>query len=263
MPNELPAEFNEDAASLIWNYSNNSICSKIDSVFTYCDTDIDTLSEILGIPWEGSKSIPFGNSVPYLGFDWNLSTCTVSVMEGKKAKYKAVVKEWSLKLIHTLDEVQRLYGKLLHISLVIPAGCAYLTSLESMLELFTSNPFVPHHPSRDMAKDLSWWLDVLNHNQISWSIPGPCHTTDWGAFSDVSSGIGIGIVIAGRWHAWQLIPGWKGDGWDIGWAEAVGFELLVRTLITASKPGEHFKIFAEKLWSGQRLVEREKLKQSN
>ena len=50
---------------------------------------------------------------------------------------------------------------------------------------------------------------------------------------------------AGKWHAWCLIPGWKGEGWDIRWAEAVGFKLLVCTLITISTPGECFKVFGD------------------
>jgi len=245
MPNDLPAEFDEDAASSIKDYSATSIRSANDAFFTYCDADIDALSEKLGIPWEASKTIPFNDSVPYLGFDWNLSLRTVSITPAKRAKYKAAVEEWLSKSAHTLDEVQKLYGKLLHICLVIPAGRAYLTNLEAMLGTFSSNPFVPHHAPRDTTKDLSWWLNILTHTEISRCIPGPCVVTDRGAFSDASSGIGIGIIIAGRWRAWRLIPGWKGKGRDIGWAEAVGFEFLVRTLITVSAPGEHFKVFGD------------------
>ena len=113
-----------------------------DMAFTYCSTDIDIISEKLKIPWESSKTIPFENSVPYLGFDWNLSSHIVSVTASKKEKYKTAVKEWPSKSVHTLDKVQKLYGKLLHISLIIPARCMYLTSLETMLGSFTANPFI-------------------------------------------------------------------------------------------------------------------------
>ena len=115
-------------------------------MFTYCDTDIDTLSEKLGIPWEPLKTIPFGTSVLYLGFNWDLPTCIVLLSKEKKNKYKTAIEEWLLKSIHTLEEVQKIYGKLLHASLVIPAGQVYLTKLEAMLGSFTTSPFVPHHP---------------------------------------------------------------------------------------------------------------------
>ena len=68
---------------------------------------------------------------------------------------------------------------------------------------------------------------------------------DRNAFSDASSGFGIGIVISNKWRAWQLVPSWKTDGRDIGWAEAVGFELLARALCTTAKPGQHFRVFRD------------------
>ena len=36
--------------------------------------------------------------------------------------------------------------------------------------------------------------------------------------------------------SWTLRPGWNADGRDIGWAEAVGFELLARTLLLLVQP---------------------------
>ena len=46
-------------------------------------------------------------------------------------------------------------------------------------------------------------------------------------------------------------------GRDIGWAEAIGFELLARSLCAASKPGQHFRVFGnnkgvvEGWWKGR------------
>ncbi|KAF7357135.1 Reverse transcriptase ribonuclease h [Mycena sanguinolenta] len=49
------------------------------------------------------------------------------------------------------------------------------------------------------------------------------------------SGIGIAIVIGPRWRAWRLLPGWESKHRKICWAEAVGFEFLVRTIIAAGR----------------------------
>ena len=76
-------------------------------------------------------------------------------------------------------------------------------------------------------------------------IPRPCHIIDYCAYSDVSFGVGVGITIGEYWHAWRLLPGWKSQGWEIGWAEAVRFELLIQTLLTASSLGENFKVFGD------------------
>jgi hypothetical protein len=64
---------------------------------------------------------------------------------------------------------------------------------------------------------------------------------------DASSGTGIAIVVQGRWRAWRLLPGWDRGNRDIGWAEAVGFELLVYAVIGATSAPQttHFKLFGD------------------
>jgi hypothetical protein len=245
MPDDLPAEFDEDAASPIADHSLLLNRTPYDALFTYCDYDIDLISGQLGIPWEPSKTVPFSSVVPYLGFEWNIPERTVAITENKKAKYRSAIRGWLLHPTHNLEEAQKLYGKLLHACLVLPAGRAYLTSLESLMASFGTNPFVPHHAPRHTVSDLSWWLEALSSPSISRPIPGPAHVTDRAAFSDASSGVGIGIVIGNQWRAWRLIPGWKADGRDIGWAEAVGFELLARALSATSHPGQFFRVFGD------------------
>ncbi len=51
---------------------------------------------------------------------------------------------------HTLKDVQKLYGKLLHASLMAQEGRAYLTGLECMLSIFHDAPFKPHTPPRSV-----------------------------------------------------------------------------------------------------------------
>ena len=66
------------------------------------------------------------------------------------------------------------------------------------------------------------------------------------AFSNASSDFSIGVVIGNKWKAWRLVPGWKAaDGRDIGWAGAVGLELLARTHCTESESGQHFRVFGD------------------
>ena len=67
------------------------------------------------------------------------------------------------------------------------------------------------------------------------------------AFSDASSSIGIGIVIRKQWRAWQLFPGWQTlDGKrDIAWAEAVGFELLLRTHSSSINSSQHVTVYGD------------------
>jgi hypothetical protein len=60
----------------------------------------------------------------------------------------------------------------------------------------------------------------------------PPEPLDNRVFVDASTGWGIGMILDGKWLAWQLKDGWKSEGREIGWAEMVAVELAVRTLIT-------------------------------
>ena len=68
MPDGWPEEFDEDMATLYVISYVSPLTFSFDAVFTYADTDIDHISEMLSIPWESSKTVPFGFVVPYLGF---------------------------------------------------------------------------------------------------------------------------------------------------------------------------------------------------
>jgi hypothetical protein len=142
--------------------------------------DINRIAAPMGIPWERSKDIPFGTVIRYIGLEWDIARHTVALPHDKREKYRAAISNWTARITHTLDQVQSLYGKLLHACHIIPVGRAYLTRLE---------------------------------------------------------------IFMGHWRAWRLTGDWQSEGRDIGWAEAVGFELLTRTLITLYGPDSNFKCF--------------------
>ena len=97
---------------------------------------------------------------------------------------------------------------------------------------------------------------MLSKPTLVREIPGAQEVLDIQAFLDASSSVGIGIGIRGQWRAWVLRPGWKSEGRDIAWAEAVGMELLVRSVIEGVGPRSHFKVYGdnrgviEGWWSG-------------
>ena len=239
-------EFDEDYSSPMQDLSPPSPPA-CDAPFLYSDVDIDHISDHLGIPWEPSKTVPFGSVIPYLGFSWDLATRTVTLPDAKKHKYLACIDEWCHRRTHTLIQVQGLYGKLFHSCLVIREGRAFLTSLEAMLAIFHDRPFIPRTPPRGTAQDLEWWCRTLHNPSISRDVPGPVTVHDVDAFSDASSGVGIGITVCSKWRAWCLLPGWKAEDRNIGWAEAIGFEFLVASLcrFVCQPHQRHVKVFGD------------------
>ena len=96
---------------------------------------------------------------------------------------------------HTLEEVEKLYGKLLHVSLVRPMEQAYLMELECMLVIFHSSPLLPHSSPKRFRADLEWWIEQFQQPVIARVIPQPVSLYDAYAISDVSSSFGIAITI--------------------------------------------------------------------
>ena len=240
-------EFDEDCTFPCKDLSASSDRPAEDRSYAYNFDDIDAASRLLWIPWEVSKDRPFASSTTYISFDWNIETNRVSLADSKKEKYLAATENWFSQTSHTLEEVEKLYGKLLHACLVRPSGRAYLTELERMLGLFHDSPLVPRSSPRELRKDLEWWVNELRQPILSTTIPQPVSLYDTDAFSDASSEFGIAITIGDKWRAWRLIPGWKTlDGQrDIGWAEAIAFECLVRYLANTHSEKQHFLVHGD------------------
>jgi hypothetical protein len=194
-------ELNEDCGKPILDLSHQSSRSAHDALFTYCLDDIDKISDKLGIPWEKSKDQLFASLTTYIGFVWDLNSRSVSLAGGKIEKYRNAIKEWLSRPTQVLKDVQQLYGKLLHASAALREGRAYLTGLERMLKVCSDRPFMPHRPVKSIADDLLWWDECLRSDRVKLSIP-PLPFADIQAFSDASSGVGVGVVIGDRWRAW-------------------------------------------------------------
>ena len=97
--------------------------------------------------------------------------------------------------MHLLEDVQKLYGKLLHTASLVPAGRAYLTGFERMLAVCEKKPFMPHWPDKAISNELNWWLDTISTGAASRPILPPPTYHNLDAFSDASTGVGIGIII--------------------------------------------------------------------
>lgn len=192
-------EFIENCRFLLCHLSKSLPRSRHDAQFTYNFTDIDNLSSLLSIPWEHQKDLPFNFSMTYIGFTWSLATMQVSLLPNKKLKYFTVIQTWKDTETHSLNEVKKLYRKLLHFCSIIPRGHAFLTKLETIFRLFGSNPFCSLHAPKGLVNDLNWWSTVLHQPNLSHTISRPVTLLDVRVFSDVSSGIGISITIGDHW----------------------------------------------------------------
>lgn len=246
LPDDSTEEFVEDFEFPLRDLSAASARTAEDAEYTYCFADIDRLSQKIGYVWNEEKDLPFASSTVYTGLVWDLDARTVALPVAKREKYLAALAVFQTTRTHTLNDVQKLYGKLLHACSVIPAGRAYLTHLERFFSYAHKDPHKPRTPHSDTPEDLEWWVRQLSDpRKCQRRIPVPVPVRDIDAYSDASSGFGVAIVVGGRWRAWRLIGSWQSQGRDIGWAEAVGFELLVRSITAAAAHPCDFKVYGD------------------
>ncbi|PSR72208.1 hypothetical protein PHLCEN_2v11915 [Hermanssonia centrifuga] len=245
LPNGRTEEFVEDMSFPVQDLSRRTARSESDAQFSCNLDDINWISDQLGIPWQLEKDQLWSSSIVFTGFVWEVDKKTVTLSSEKRSKYRQAIMEFQGSRTHALKSVQKLYGKLLHASFIIPEGRAYLTSLERCLALFHDAPFKPLTPPRATKGDLDWWLTTLLGDGLSRALYDPTVIQDLHAFSDASSGVGIGVQLGNRWRAWKLRDGWKTEKRDIGWAEAIGFEFLIRTIIQIIGGGRAIRVYGD------------------
>ena len=122
-------EFTEDCTHLIRDLASQ-LSSLTPLSHTYDCTHINHITNLLGVPWEPSKDMPFSSTPVYIGFVWDLENKTIGLTPAKQLKYSNTILEWLCVSAHTLEQVQKLHRRLSHASLDIPEGSAYLTALQ-------------------------------------------------------------------------------------------------------------------------------------
>jgi hypothetical protein len=222
-----------------------SCAPNLDAPLAYTLDHVDAISEKLGIPWETSKDQPFGSSFTYLGFLWDIDNKLVSLTERKQTKYLHAIEEWNRSPRHTLEETEKLHGKLLHTTHIIPKGRAYLSGLERLMSMQRNKPHVPLTPPRDTPFELNWWFNILSSPSPLRPIPAPTQIIDVDAFSDASSGTGLAFLVGRKWKAWRLLPGWTSDGRDIAWAESIALELMAHAVVAEHGQNTSYRLHCD------------------
>ncbi len=147
-----------------------------------------------------------------------------------------------------------LQGSLVHISFVYPLGSSHLPSIFSFASSFNENRYSRRYPNQPNDSGFEMVGDnTLGAGPLSARFSPRAHNWTGDISVDASTDWGIGVVVNGKWDAWSLRPGWKSEGRNIGWLEALAVEFLVYILeandlrdVTISgslrQPGSHRRL---------------------
>ena len=115
----------------------------------------------LGIPWHplSRKGHNFQTSFNYIGFDWDISSKTVSISSEKclhlVAKHSALLTVPPPCI--SKKSVPSIHSSLQHVTLVYQQGQEYLSALPKPLSKFP-NDHILHHIHKSCLHQLLWWL---------------------------------------------------------------------------------------------------------
>lgn len=212
--------------------------------FSYDASLIWETAERLGWPWAPAKYVPFASFFVYIGFLWDLVAKTVSLPAAKKEKYLRKLEEWVLGLKRSKADAESLIGTLNHVTLVVPEGRSYMISLCKFRATFKNDqrPFARHTVSHTLHEDLTWWRNKLSQDYVGMDIIRPPEPLTTSIYVDASTSWGIGLILDGKWLAWEFKNGWRTDGREIGWGEMVAIELAVHTLVAGKVANAHVVI---------------------
>ncbi|KAF5343279.1 hypothetical protein D9758_016311 [Tetrapyrgos nigripes] len=216
--------------------------------YSYNKWLICSVAKELGWPWALSRFVAFAFFFLYIGFHWDIEKKTVELPVAKKLKYSSKISNFLSVVSHMKGEAGSVVCTLKHVTLVVPQGCSYLASPHCFVSGFKddSQPFTCHHHTKPMVDDLNWWLEQLKLEFLGLHIVNPPPVDEsFILFIDASTSWGIGLILNGRWLAWQFKPNWSGNGHHIGWAEMVAIELAILTLVMSHVKNSHICILSD------------------
>lgn len=209
----------------VFRWVDDNLCVKTS------DNDVSMLdlvraSESLGVKTNSTKYSEFSNEQSFIGFLWNVSDRTVSLAPSKLLKRRQELDQCWVKLSWKKNELEKMNGKLNHLTLILPQLRPYLTSNFRWLASW-SRPVSMKAPS-DVMEDMAFWRQTLTTLKPTRLIPD---AIEWnvGWVGDASTEYGIGVLVGKNWAQFR----WK-TGWDsptdlpkrsIAWAETVTVRL--------------------------------------
>lgn len=209
----------------IFRWVDDNLCVK-SKASTVSMIDIVRASERLGVKTNVTKYSEFSEQQSFIGFQWNVKNKTVGLSAEKLLKRRNELDEFWSKLTWRKNDLEKINGKLNHLTLILPQMKPYLARNYSWLAGW-SKPIAMKAP-QGVLEDMTFWRETLNTLTPTRLIPD---SIEWnlGWVGDASSDFGIGIIVGKFWAQFAWFQGWNEPEdlpkRSIAWAETVAIRL--------------------------------------
>lgn len=230
----------------IFRWVDDNLCLKLKSS-NVSMLDLVAASEKLGVRTNSTKYSEFSKLQSFIGFQWNVVNRTVGMSSEKLLKRREELDAFWTKLSWKKNELERINGKLNHMTLILPQLKPYLTANFRWLASWIK-PTSRKAPE-DVLQDMAFWRKTLTNlaptrlipDQIEWNL---------GWVGDASSEYGIGVIIGQRWAQFRWREGWQhplsGPNRSIAWAETVAVRLgLIMASSLHELPGRTISVLSD------------------
>lgn len=188
--------------------------------------DLVRASETLGVKTNATKYSEFSSRQMYIGFEWNVGNKTVGLSAEKLVQRRNELDEFWTKISWSKNELEKINGKLNHLTLILPQLKPYLTANFRWLASWRS-PGKRKAPD-DVLDDMTFWRSTLTSLTPTRLIPD---SIEWnvGWVGDASTEFGIGVIIGRKWAQFRWLPRWEEPTGlprrGIAWGETVTVRL--------------------------------------
>lgn len=209
----------------IFRWVDDNLCIKF-SNSKVSMLDIVKASEKLGVKTNSTKYSEFSQKQSFIGFQWNAKDRTVGLSADKLLKRRNELDEFWKKISWKKNEVEKINGKLNHLTLILPQLKPFLTANFRWLATW-KKPISRKAPS-DVMEDMLFWRTTLTSLSPTRLIPD---LVEWnlGWVGDASTEYGIGIIVGKHWSQFAWLEGWSTPvvrpKRSIAWAETVAVRL--------------------------------------
>ncbi|CAD6901931.1 unnamed protein product, partial [Tilletia laevis] len=206
--------------------------------WAYTLADVDQVCSPLGVPWSPEKEQGFSGTVTFAGIQFDIAAREMSLSPTRTSAYLSDCQAWLGRSRHTKSQAERLLGRLQFACCVVPCGRPYLTGLIDFVALHSrsgqhrNSDLVARFPNARVRKDVRWWAEELGQPRVARLFHNDLSLANPGLYTDACD-FGAGVVLGELEAAYVFTRGWRAEGRDIMWAEAVGAELGLLHLIAA------------------------------